>query len=345
MIKPVSGRCNLDCGYCFYKKGHTCSGRMSYETICTVTDRLAVFLRGGYPLVFQGGEPLLAGHEWFEKVFAYLDSRGLQPQIMVQTNGTLLDDRYGQLFADKHVLVGVSLDGNQMTHSMYRSDFSAVMRGIESLRRYHCEFNILTVVTDGLCEHLAEVYEFYRREKFEFQQYIPCMAPRGADPYQFLSEENYGRFLRELYGLWRKDYENGRYVYIRYFENLLQLLAGFLPEECGACGVCSMQFLVESDSSVYPCDFFVEERYRLGDFNRNSAEQIRGKLLNTDFILSSRILPKECENCEVLAFCRGGCRRYRDEQGRYLYCRGVRSFLTEVLPDMRKMLEKNLSKY
>lgn len=313
---------------------------MSYETICKTIDSLSVFLRGGYPLVFQGGEPLLAGHTWFEKVFAYLAVKGLQPQILVQTNGTLLDNAYAKLFAENNVLVGVSLDGNQKTHSMHRSDFETVMNGIECLRRYSCEFNILTVVTNELCSCLPEVYEFYRRENFMFQQYIPCMAPPGADPYLFLSEENYGRFLVELYELWRKDLEKGRYVYVRYFENLLQILAGFQPEECGACGVCSVQFLVESDGSVYPCDFYVEDQYRLGNLRRDSPEVLWGRLLENDFIPSSRVLADECLNCEFLKLCRGGCKRYRRRDGKYFYCNAARHLFAHALPDVKKLLEK-----
>lgn len=338
MIKPVSGHCNMDCGYCFYKKGHTCGSKMSHDTMCAVLDKLSVFLRGGYPLVFQGGEPLLAGHTFFETVFASLAEKNLHPPIFVQTNGTLLDEAYAKMFAENHVLIGVSLDGTEKTHSLYRSDFRAVMQGIDCLRRYHCEFNILTVVTNVLCDCLPEVYGFYRQEHFEYQQYIPCLAPRGEDPYLHLSEEKYGKFLTELYFLWRKDMENGRYVSIRYFENLMQLLAGYPPEECGAAGVCSMQFLVESDGSVYPCDFFVEEPYRLGNLQTDSVETLSKRLSETGFIRSSWALPQACQECGYLDFCRGGCKRYRKEDGKYLYCNAVKSFFAQALPDMKKLL-------
>ena len=204
MIKPVSGHCNIDCGYCFYKKGHTCGSKMSNDTMCAVLDKLSVFLRGGYPLVFQGGEPLLAGRAFFENVFESLAAKNLHPQIFVQTNGTLLDEAYAKMFAENNVLIGVSLDGTEKNHSLYRSDFHAVMKGIDCLRKYNCEFNILTVVTNELCGCLPKVYEFYRRESFEYQQYIPCLAPKGSNPYLHLSEENYGKFLTDLYSLWRK---------------------------------------------------------------------------------------------------------------------------------------------
>lgn len=339
MIKPVSGVCNIDCRYCFYREGHTGNSQMSLKTVSAVIDRLSVFLRGGYPLVFQGGEPLLAGHAYFHHVFSCLETKGLNPPVMVQTNATLMDDEFARMFAQNHVLVGVSLDGTEKTHSVHRGDYHAVMRGIQCLRRHGCQFNILTVVTDELCASLEEVYEFYRREGFEYQQYIPCMAPSGGNPFLFLSQASYSRFLTELYRLWREDLNRGRYVYIRYFENLLQLLAGFRPEECGAGGVCSMQFLVEADGTVYPCDFFAEEPYRLGNLCRDDIETIRRRLSESDFISSSWSLPDTCRRCDCLDFCRGGCRRYRDESGAYLYCGALRPFLRQVLPDMKVLLD------
>ena len=338
MMKPVSGHCNIDCNYCFYKKGHTYGGHMSEETLVAALDRLSIFLRGEYPFVFQGGEPLLAGYEYFENLFQILHDRNLHPPVMIQTNGTLLDDRFAELFARNQVLIGVSLDGTELTHQSHRSDFSAVMAGIDCLKRHHCDFNILTVVTDELCQHFSEVYEFYRKEGFEYQQYIPCMTPIGADPYQFLSDENYGDFLVTLYDLWSQDLDHGRYVYIRYFENLLQILAGYQPEECGASGICSQQFLVESDGSVYPCDFYVEDSYYLGNLHQNSIDDLSRKLEETHFIANSRLLSENCRHCSLLSYCRGGCKRYRNAEGKYLYCNAIKKFLRYALNGLKKRL-------
>lgn len=124
------------------------------------------------------------------------------------------------------MLTGISLDGDERTHSLHRSDFTAVMRGIRLLRQYGCDFNILTVVTDELCAALPEVWEFYRLEGFEYQQYIPCMAPPSGDPYCFLSELSYERFLTELYDMWREDLDRGRYVYIPPLQNGNDTIAG-----------------------------------------------------------------------------------------------------------------------
>ena len=134
MIKPVSGHCNLDCRYCFYKAGHTQGRAMTAADAERLLSRALPYVAAGYPLVFQGGEPLLAGHAYFEAVFSLLDAHGVQVPVFIQTNGTLLDARYARLFAQHHALVGVSLDGTRETHGAYRGAVDRVMSGIRCLR-------------------------------------------------------------------------------------------------------------------------------------------------------------------------------------------------------------------
>lgn len=341
MIKPISGHCNLDCRYCFYKAGHTQGRAMTAEDAQRLLSRALPYVAAGYPLVFQGGEPLLAGHAYFEAVFSLLEARGVQAPVFIQTNGTLLDARYARLFAQHHALVGVSLDGTRETHGAYRDDFDRVMDGIRCLREAGCEFNILTVVTDALAERVDDVWAFYREQDFGFQQYIPCMAPQGDAPDRFLSSGRYGAFLCRLFDLWKADYERGRYVYVRLFENLLLLLAGYPAEECGAGGICSPQFLVESDGSVYPCDFYVAPEYRLGNLHTDTPEALRQRLMRSGFIASSVALPPQCAACRYVDLCRGGCKRYRDENGLFVHCEAYRQFFGHALVDMQRLLAAN----
>src|SRR5689334_18141863 len=72
LIKPASALCNLDCTYCFYLDRAadpyeaTRSRIMSIETL---RELVQGYLEYSYPraaFAFQGGEPTLAGLEFFE---------------------------------------------------------------------------------------------------------------------------------------------------------------------------------------------------------------------------------------------------------------------------------------
>ena len=66
MIKPVSGLCNLDCEYCFYKdemkkRDKASYGFMSYEVLESVIKKTLRYATVECNIAFQGGEPTLAG--------------------------------------------------------------------------------------------------------------------------------------------------------------------------------------------------------------------------------------------------------------------------------------------
>ena len=85
MIKPASGLCNLRCRYCFYRdeaeNRETASyGMMTGEVRAQVLSRAFEALpkgRNRLTLVFQGGEPMLAGRAFFEGLEA--DIQRLRP--------------------------------------------------------------------------------------------------------------------------------------------------------------------------------------------------------------------------------------------------------------------------
>src|SRR5262249_42870179 len=75
-------------------------------------------------ITFHGGEPTLFGVKRFRK-YAQLLRNNLGDRISglhVQTNGTLLDDKWFELFRDLDVDVGISLDGEPERHDQQRLD-------------------------------------------------------------------------------------------------------------------------------------------------------------------------------------------------------------------------------
>ena len=101
MLKPASGNCNLRCEYCFYHdlaatRQTENKGYMTRDTALQVMDKALTFAGDGpVYFTFQGGEPLLAGKDFFRFFFSSCKERqrpGVTVQFCVQTNGTLLDD-------------------------------------------------------------------------------------------------------------------------------------------------------------------------------------------------------------------------------------------------------------
>jgi uncharacterized protein len=78
-------------------------------------------------------------------------------------------------------------------------------------------------------------------------------------------------------------------------------------------GICSIQNVIEADGSIYPCDFYVYDEWKLGNIHQNNFDEILNSKLAKEFIESSTSLNEKCYKCDYLQICRGGCRRERIE--------------------------------
>lgn len=357
LIKPVSGLCNMNCDYCFYcdeteKRAQRSYGMMTEDTLKNVIRRTILQAEGSITYAFQGGEPTLRGIEFFRRAVA-LQKQYNKNNIAVmngfQTNGLLLDEEWCRFFAEQNFLVGISLDGTEMLHDQYRHSregagtHSRVLQSIGLLEQYGAAFNILTVVTGPLAERIEEVYLWYAKRGWSFQQYIVCLdplgEPHGRRPYA-ITPEQYGRFLVTLFNLWYKDWLRDRQPYIRQFENYIAILLGYQPEACDQRGRCSLQTVVEADGSVYPCDFYVLDAYRLGNLNTQRLEDINRRGEASGFAERSAGLSGDCISCRYSQICRGGCQRSRDQietSGLYksYFCRSYQMFFDQCLEKMK----------
>ena len=89
--------------------------------------------------------------------------------------------------------------------------------------------------------------------------------------------------------------------------------------------------MIEADGSVYPCDFYALDQYRLGNINSDRLTDLVSSLIGADFVKGSLRVSSRCRKCPYAALCRDGCRRSRireeDEDGYYNYfCEGYRMF-------------------
>ncbi len=327
---------------------------MTVETFRVIMEKAALHLEktndSQLSVGFQGGEPMLAGLDFFKNAVVAVKKTipdNISVSFFLQTNGTLITPEWAEFFKENRFLIGVSVDGTAEMHNKNRIDalgkgsHRAVGRGIAALRSFGCNFNVLTVLTKDNASKAREMHSFFAGQKIEWQQYIPCIQPfeDGEQPYT-LSDESYGKFLCNAFDIWYEGFTNGKPVRNREIDNFFMMLLGYPPEDCGMAGVCSVQYLIESDGSVYPCDFYALDEYFLGNLLEDDFEAIDQKRRETGFIEASYKLPDECKSCRYLPLCRGGCRRNRDGDGKNRFCRGYKIFFEYALPQMEALAYK-----
>ncbi|MBR4888366.1 MAG: radical SAM protein, partial [Clostridia bacterium] len=242
LIKPASAACNLRCRYCFYadvsdSRAVKNYGNMSSETAHKLIDNAFAANRGGtVSFAFQGGEPTLAGLEFFRDFTAYAAEhcpKNTTLAYSLQTNGTLLTDEWCAFLKEHGFLVGLSMDGHKKEHDFCRVDakgsgtFTTVMETVKRLRAHKVDFNILTVLTRPLARHPQQLMAFYKKNDFKFVQIIPCLDPLEGDGGDYsLTPELYASFLKTFFRLWVEEFKKGNYISVRLFDNLVRMAAG-----------------------------------------------------------------------------------------------------------------------
>lgn len=361
MLKPASGLCNMRCTYCFYademkNRSQNDYGIMSFNTLENVVREVLAFAEDSCTIAFQGGEPTLAGLDFYRELLSLergYNSRKVSIFHTLQTNGYALDKESCSFFAKEHFLIGLSVDGIKATHDAYRKDAAGAdtyfhtLEAARMLEAAGADFNVLTVVNGKTAPKIRRIYEQYRRLGFRWQQYIACLDPLGeaqAQEYS-LRPEVYGQFLIDLFQLWHLDLLKGEQPYIRQFENYVGILLGRQPESCEQRGVCSLQTIVEADGSVYPCDFYCLDEYRLGNLNEDSMETILDRLKESGFLQDSVNHTEECQSCPYFFICRGGCRRHREAgeealRGQNRFCKAYKMFFDACLPKLQEIARR-----
>ncbi len=325
LIKPASAVCNLDCAYCFYLDREADpykalpGRRMTEETLERLVDTYLFYSYPNSVFAFQGGEPTLAGLPFFQKLVDFQKQYGRRGQNVsnaLQTNGILLDRDWCDLFRRYNWLLGVSLDGPGPMHDLYRYNkggqptHGKVVQAVELLQREKVEFNILCVLSQANVEQPRELYRYFRSLGVDNVQYIPLSEfDADGNPLPFtITPEQYGRFLCETFDAWWPDRRKMR---IRFFDNLAEAVAGQKPGTCTMHETCDSYAVVEYNGDVFPCDFFVEKDWKLGNTNLDSWAEIARRSRRYNFAAKKTLAHPECQVCEYQSICHGGCPKFR----------------------------------
>lgn len=350
LIKPASSLCNMRCKYCFYadvtkNREIPSYGVMTEETLEALVEKALSAATGSCGFAFQGGEPTLAGLPFFEKLIE-LQQKHNKNKVRIfnsiQTNGYVIDDAWAAYFRRNRFLIGLSMDGDAVTHNALRPDangkgtYNRILRSAATLKKHGCDFNILCVITREIARHGARIYNALKG--YGYIQFIPCIDDFGGEGGGYsLSAEDYGAFLNTTFDLYCRDYHAGNYVSVRNFDNYVHLLLGNGAENCAMNGVCSCNLVIEGDGSAYPCDFYVLDKWRLGNIKTDSLASLYESQTARDFVDISKEKDDACRSCPWLSLCRGGCRRDREPEvaGRLSqnrFCEAYKVFFEKSYP-------------
>lgn len=339
IILKVTERCNLACPYCYF----FFSGDESYQqhppliAANTVTDVIAFIRKAVLDMDIRqvriglhGGEPLLMKVDKFAELCEQFRS-ALDPicdlMLVVQTNGVLVDQEWVDLFARFQVRVGVSIDGDEAVHNIFRitkkgrGTYAETRRGWELLNRAMAErvipsATILCVVSPQqsgakILKHFAE--ELKATGVNFLLPDVTHDSPAATERYI----RGCGDFLVDVVNTWAELSSRKIKITVRWIDEIVgalmddDLCRGSATHKYEPLG----QFVVSSNGEIAPDDVIrgLDPRFRSFHFNvgHSGHAEVQGSPVWQELEGAQRTLAAECQGCIWKNICRGGAYQHR----------------------------------
>lgn len=354
--KPVGSTCNINCSYCYYhgKKSlyPETNDLLMADNILEeyIIQHIQASTENFINFSWHGGEPLLAGIEFYRKVLRFqITHKPADKKIIngIQTNGTLINEEWCRFFAREHFLVGISIDGPAEFHDICRrtkdnrTSWKQVYKGYQLLKKHSVLPEILCVVNSENVRQPLVIYNFFKQIGAKYITFLPLVehehgSSAGVSRNSVKSEQ-YGHFLSNIFDEWvEKDIGE---IKIQIFEEAAR--AAFNQEHtlCVFKINCGGVPVVEHNGDFFSCDHFVNREHLLGNIKDHSLtyfldsgeQKLFGKA-------KSLKLPRYCKECEVRTMCNGECPKNRfiltpdgEPELNYL-CAGYRYFFNHSRP-------------
>jgi uncharacterized protein len=274
------------------------------------------WVQDGLSVVWHAGEPMVLSIDFYCNAFRMIDA--LKPAKMVvthsfQTNGTLIDEAWCKFFSEKHVNLGVSIDGPQRLHDRNRltrsgrGTFDKTIAGIRLLRRHEVPFHVISVLSLDSMLSAREMFDFYVEEGIQHICFNVEESEGSHVSQSFADtgvEAAYYRFLSEF---WRLSAgAPGKITFIREIEHALQQV--IRPKDALFSNQLVEPFAITSMDWAGNISTFSPEL--LGLKNADYGDFLLGNINRDDLV----DLPKRANFAKMrrdietgVAMCREGC--------------------------------------
>jgi uncharacterized protein len=328
LVVQATPYCNLDCDYC-YLPDRQDRRRLDPTLLDPILDTVlsSPFVGGDFTLLWHAGEPLMLPPAFYDeaslRIAAALARHGrgdLRITQAIQTNATVIDDRWCACFLRNGIQVGVSVDGPAFLHDAHRrtrtglGSHAATMRGIARLRRHGIPFQVITVLTAASLDHADALFAFYlehgigdvgfNMEETEGNNALSSLDQPGLE----------GRWRAFLERFWELCASQLGALRLREFEALCGQVAGEVRAEHTDMNrpFAILSVDVEGRFSTFDPELLGVHTERYGDFilGRVGRDSLEGVLATPAFqrIASDMAAGvEECRHsCDHFALCGGG---------------------------------------
>ncbi len=308
MIIPTLG-CPGRCKYCWSSDVN--SPKMTAETAEAIVRWLEPLQDQRVTFTFHGGEPLLAGLTFYQRILPLIRTRlaHLSPEFAMQTNLWLMTDELAEILAEFQVPLGSSIDGPEELTNYQRGDgyFAKTMAGYEIAIRHGLLVRFICTFTNSSVSQKEEIVRFFRENGWVMKLHPALPSLKGDNPNEWtLAPEEYGELL--VYLLDEAVAHAGE-MEIMNVNDLCRCVFTRSGSVCTYADCMGTTFAVGPDGAIYPCYRFV-----------GMPEWVMGNVTDVPTIAELMYSPAgkrmlafkthvdtACRDCAHISYCRGGC--------------------------------------
>ncbi len=308
MLVPTLG-CPSNCSYCW--SSEVDSDLMSIETVEEVVKWLKNFRDDTVTITFHGGEPLLAGFDFYKKVLPLIKKglEHLKPALALQTNLWNLTPEMAELFSEYNIPIGSSIDGPEELNNYQRGEgyYKKTMKGYEIAKSHNLKVSFICTFTSHSINYKEDILNYFIDNGLTLKLHPSLPSMRDENPEEWaLSPEEYGELLVYLLDQYLENMDE---IEIMNIDNLAKSVFRRRGTVCTFVDCMGDTFAIGPDGSIYPCYRFVGmPEYVMGNVYDHPTMDDLAKSQPWKLLQEFKeYVDVECKKCTYIKFCRGGC--------------------------------------
>lgn len=306
MIIPTLN-CPSNCKYCWGSENT--SEMMKTDIIDKTINWLKDFRDEKVHFTFHGGEPLLAGYDFYEYALEKLNALPNAEGFSLQSNIWLLNQELIELFKKYDVAISTSIDGPKEINDYQRGEgyFDKTMANYKLAKDNGLNINFVLTVTDYSKDFSDELYDFFKSNNMNLKIHaaLPSLRGDNADEWA-LNQEKHGELLIDWLDKYLYDLDKFSIMDLDHIAKSTLRRRGTL---CTFADCIGTTLAIGFDGSIYPCYRFVGmDDYVLGNVCDNpSFDDLKSSDAWKKLQEFRDYVDDNCKKCRHVKYCEGGC--------------------------------------
>lgn len=284
---------------------------MTIDTIHDIVRWLKDFRSDPVTFTFHGGEPLLAGADFYRQALPIISDglSHLTPEFALQSNLWKMTPEIAEALAAYHIPIGSSIDGPVEINDPQRGVgyYEKTMRGYEIARSHGLSVRFICTFTNTSVIHKEEIFDFFMEKGFPMKLHPALPSLRDDNPKRWaLPPEEYGELLIYLLDRYLENLDKSEVMNIN---DLVKCVVTRHGTVCTYVDCMANTFAIGPDGAIYPCYRFVGmPEFVMGNVADcpspdELAESKPWKVMQE----YKTYVDAACANCSHINYCRGGC--------------------------------------